>query len=269
MGEYYFELIISPSNSYELFLELLLSFEDFAVEERKNSIIIRDSEDLNPLLEAVESFAKAINTPYSYSLKKVKNEDWISKYQNSINPVEVGSFYIRPMWKDPKKDKIDIIINPALAFGSGHHETTASCLQALDKYVQAKKRVLDVGCGSGILSIASAKKGAIVDICDTDPQAIESALQNFSFNSVQVKNHWVGSASKSDKKYDIVIANIIADIIILIKKDLKDRLDDNGILILSGIIDDYFHKVKDNFSEFNIIENITKGEWHTLVLKKG
>jgi len=269
MGEYYNELTISPKKNYKLFLDLLLSIDDFALEERDDKIIIRDNEDLTPLLEAIENFARAIDTKYSYSLKKIKNQDWISNYQNSINPVEVGNFYIRPKWHEPKDGKIDIIINPALAFGSGHHETTASCLEALDRYAKPKKRVLDVGCGSGILSIASAKKGAVVDICDTDPQAVESALENISLNSVKIEDYWVGSASKSDKKYDIVIANIIADIIILIKKDLKERLDDNGILILSGIIDDYFHKVKDNFSEFNIVENITKGEWHTLVLKKG
>jgi len=121
---------------------------------------------------------------------------------------------------------------------------------------------------SGILSIAAEKKGAIVDICDTDDVAVDSAKENFSLNNSHINNAWVGSANSTKNSYDIVIANIIADVILIINKDLKTAVKPNGILILSGIIDKYFQKVQEKFSDFTTIENIEKGEWHTLVLQR-
>ncbi len=270
MGEFYYELTLIPTKNHHLFLDLLLSLDEITIEEKENSIILRDEneENLQTLLEVIEEFAKAIDSPYNYSVKKIKNQNWIDNYKKSIKPIEIGNFYIRAQWHEERKNKINIIINPALAFGSGHHETTASCIEAIDEYVNDNDQVLDVGCGSGILSIAASKKKAIVDICDTDEQAIESALENISLNDTHIRDHWVGSANKSQKKYDLVIANIIADIIILIKKDLISRLNSNGVLILSGIIESNFHKIEENFSEFETIKHIKKGEWHTLVLKK-
>jgi ribosomal protein L11 methyltransferase len=232
------------------------------------SHILRDTQNLDDILWAINEFAKKLNIKLDSKLEKKANEDWIQKYQNSIKPVEVGSFYIRPVWEAKKENKIDLIINPALAFGSGHHETTSSCIESIDRYIKAKDSVLDVGCGSGILAIAAFKKDAKVDICDTDELALKSAKENFILNNATFNDAWVGSANKSNKEYDLVIANIIADIILLIEDDLKNRVKKNGILILSGIIENYFPKIKESFLDFSIIENIKKGEWHTLVLKK-
>ena len=268
MQEFYYELRITPASELTLFGELLFEMTQNAIEEKDGTIIIRDSEPLDDILWASEQFSDKLNIPIKTTLEKKKNEDWISKYKNSINPIEVGSFYIRPDWVEQKENLIDIIINPALAFGSGHHETTSSCLIAIDKYTKMHDTLLDVGCGSGILSIAAQKKGAIVDICDTDEVAVESAKENFSLNHAHIHKAWIGSANGAQKEYDIVIANIIADVILIINKDLKIAVKPNGILILSGIIDKYFHKVQEKFSDFTILENIEKGEWHTLVLQR-
>jgi ribosomal protein L11 methyltransferase len=268
MQEYYYELNVEVQENREIFIDILYELTQDTIEEREKALIIRSQEDLKDISWAIEEFAKKLNTKIKTTLNKLKNEDWVNKYKDSIQPIEVGSFYIRPEWNEPKEGFHDIIINPALAFGSGHHETTSSCLKAIQTYVKENQSLLDVGCGSGILAIAANKLKANVDICDTDPLAIDSAKDNFTLNNAQFNNSWVGSAAKTDQEYDIVIANIIADVLLMIHKDLKVVTKHGGILILSGIIDKYINKIKEKYKDFNIIENITEGEWHTLVLQK-
>ena len=266
MQEYFYELTITTHNP-QIIAELVLEITNEAIEEQDNSIIVRSKENLDDIQWAIEEFGKKAGIPLSTKLSKKKNEDWIKKYQESIKPIQVGSFYIRPSWETPKKELIDIIINPALAFGSGHHETTSSCLEAIEKYVKENDKVLDVGCGSGILSIAAAKLNAKVDICDTDPLAVESAKENFKLNKVSFNKAWVGSVNDTEEEYDTVIANIIADILIILSKDLKQRVKKNGYLILSGILDKYIDEVKKKFDNFDTIATLKKAEWFTLVLK--
>ena len=268
MPEIYYELQVKPKQDLSVFSDLLFELSQNAIEERDGMVILRHTEPLDDILWACETFAKKLNIPIETSLKQHKNEDWINRYKDSIQPIEVGSFYIRPDWVEAKKDCIDIIINPALAFGSGHHETTSSCLIAIDTYLKKDDTLLDVGCGSGILAIAAAKKGASVDICDTDEVAVQSAKENFIDNQTPLHHSWVGSANKAQEQYDIVLANIIADVILIIHKELKNATKPDGILILSGIIEKYYNKVEEKFSDFEVLEHIIKGEWHTLVLQR-
>ncbi len=273
MNEYYYELKIVPSCHYDLFLDLVMSLTEDAVEELDNAIILRSEDELDTVLEGVEYFTQELTNALGEevtcftSLEKIENENWIQKYKDSIEPVDVGKFYIHPSWYEPKRDKINILIDPALAFGSGHHETTSSCLDAISKYVKSGDTLIDVGAGSGILSIAATKLGAICDLCDTDEQATENALINFDSNGVKPNKAWTGSAVVAPQKYDVVVANIVADVLIMINKDLKKVLKDDGILILSGILENYEDKVLKKFEEFQIIEKIAKNEWRTLVLK--
>lgn len=267
MSEYYYELVLKPNSHYELFLDLLTSLTNEAIEEKDKKLISRSESDLLDVKEGIEKFARALDVDCFISYEKKKNEDWITQYQKSIKAIEIGSFFIRPSWESPKKDKIDIIIDPALSFGSGHHETTSSCIFAIDKYIKPDISVLDVGCGSGILSICATKKGAIVDICDTDEICIESTKSNFSLNNVSFNNSWQGSVTSAKSKYDVIIANIVADVLIMISKDLKKCLNNNGILILSGILDKHTQKVLNKFDDLDIVEKIHKNEWMTIVLK--
>ncbi len=270
MNEYFYELTVKLEDGKhkDVVSELVLALSQSGIEEQDRKIIVRSEEPLDDIEWALCEFSKKSGIKLSTKIEKKKNEDWIEKYKNSVNPISVGNFHIHPSWTPPKENFIDIVIDPALAFGSGHHETTSSCLEAIEKYVKRGDKVLDVGCGSGILSIACAKLGAKVDICDTDPLAIESAKENFEINRVSYNEAWVGSVTDVKKRYDVVIANIIADILIFLSKDLKKAVKEGGYLILSGILDKYVDKVIENFDNFDTIAKIKKNEWFTLVLKK-
>jgi len=277
LDKFYYELTITPNSHYDLYIDLILNITTQAIEETNNTIIIRSEETLNDIQEGVEAFTDALqknldsNIICNITLEQKANEDWIENYKNSIKPIEVGKFYIHPSWIAEKLDKINISIDPALTFGSGHHETTNSCLEAISQYVQPSHKIIDVGCGSGILSIAAAKLGAMCDICDTDPLAVEDSIKNSKANNVKFANSWVGSATQTSQQYDIVIANIVADVLIMIHKDLKKILKENGILILSGILTVYEDKVLNKFiknNECKVVQIIHKNEWTTLILQK-
>lgn len=267
MSKYYFELTLKPDTNYELFLDLLNSITTDAIEELDETLIIRSEDELDELIFGIEEFAKALNTKCKINYEKKENIDWIKQYQESVKAVEVGNFYIRPSWEEKKDGKIDIIINPALSFGSGHHETTSSCIEAIDEFVNEKQTVLDVGTGSGILAIAAAKKGCIVDICDTDEVCVIDTKSNFELNGVSFNDSWVGSTSKATKKYDVVIANIVADVLVMIASDLKKCLNENGVLIISGILDKHINRVLSKFNDLEQIKLIHKNEWMSVVFK--
>ena len=275
MNKYYYELTIKPNLYYELFLDLVSSLTEDAIEELDEMIIIRSEDEVDNIEAGVLAFAKELSTAFETEIscetkiEKKENIDWIAQYQQSVQPIEVGEFYIYPSWNEPMDGKINISIDPTLAFGSGHHETTNSCLSALSKYTKNGDRVCDVGTGSGILAIAAAKKGASVDICDTDIVSIEDSLKNFEKNSVKPNRYWEGSANNTKEEYDIVIANIVADVLAMISKDLKKITKDGSIMILSGIMEQHKDKVLKKFKDCKILEEIQQNEWVTLIVQKG
>ena len=274
MKETYNELQITPYGEYDRFADFILSLTNEAIEECNGIIVVRSEEDLDAVEFGVKVFAQSLsitlnkNISVETKLEIKENIDWISSYQKSVQPIEIGEFYIHPSWIEKKDTKLNILIDPALAFGSGHHETTYGCLLMLQKYLQKNDKVLDVGCGSGILSIASTKLGANVDFCDTDELAIQSANDNFTLNKERYNNSWVGSVQKGDGEYDVVIANIIADVLIMLAPDLIDATKIGGKLILSGILDKYVLRVQKKFDSMEILEKYKKDEWHTLVLQR-
>lgn len=267
MSKYYYELTIKPTNQYELFLDLVDSLTTDAIEEDELSIIVRSEDELEDLKFGIEEFSKAINIECKINYEKKENIDWVREYQKSVKAIEIGNFYIRPSWEEKKENKIDIIIDPALSFGSGHHETTSSCIEAIDEFVQEKQTVLDVGTGSGILAIAASKKGCIVDICDTDEVCVIDTKSNFELNKISFNDSWVGSTSKTTKQYDVVIANIVADVLVMIASDLKKRLNKDGLLIISGILDKHINRVLSKFNDLEQIKLIHKNEWVTVIFK--
>jgi len=272
MKNSYYELSIKVS-SYKDEIENFLMERFFnGIEEKNNTLILRSEDDFEALIKELKNYIKDLEEIFDTKIdietkvEEKSNKDWIKTYQESVKPVEIDEFYIHPSWYEPKKEKINILIDPALAFGSGHHETTRSCVKAIKKYVNSGNTLLDVGCGSGILGIVAAKLGAKVDACDTDEIAIKSTEENFKLNNTKYENIWCGSAGDTNKKYDVVVANIIADVLVFIANELKQKV--NGILILSGIIDKYKQKVLKKYSEFELLEEIPENEWVTLILKR-
>ncbi len=267
MKDFYYELKVEPQSSLEVFIDLVTALVDDAIEETADAIIIRSEENLDTVQYGIEQFSEQLGIPCVCTLEQKKNEDWVKNYCDSIDPVEIGQFYVRPSWFEAKEDLINIIIDPALAFGSGHHETTSTCLQAISQYVKSGDKAIDVGCGSGILGIAAAKMGAQCDLCDTDPVAIENTKENFVTNNISYDKMWTGSVTQTKEQYDVVIANIVADVLVMISSDLKKSLKDNGILILSGILDKYHDKVLKKYENLELVDTIQKNEWVTLVLR--
>lgn len=272
LSEYYYELVVTPSSHHALFGDFLSDTLPVGFEETETSFIIRSEDELDTIAWGIEQFAEALQNALAETvdveleLTKHKNSDWVLAYQESITPVEVPPFYIHPTWDEGKAEMLNIAIDPALAFGTGHHPTTASCLRAVASYVKRGDEVLDVGCGSGILGIASAKLGAVVDACDTDPVSVANSLENAEQNGIAFRRVWEGSAAQATKKYDVVIANIVADVLVFIAGDLKKLLKSNGTLVLSGILDKYEDKVLKSYYDCDIIERINQDEWVTLVV---
>lgn len=273
----YHELEVKSTNALELFKNFSFELGISAVEEIENGFIIRDNESLENLKFALNEYKNALENSLktkidlSLNLSQKQNRDWIDEYKKGVKPILVGEIYIRPSWEKALDERLNIIIDPALAFGSGHHESTNLCLNLLQKYKNGYKTALDVGCGSGILSIALAKLGLSVSACDTDILAVESSKENAIKNEVVFSEIWQGSADgavANSKKYDIVVANIIADIIFIIKNDLIKSVESGGILVLSGILEKYLDRVKTEFKALNLLEISKDGEWVSFVFKK-
>lgn len=271
MQDKYYELTITLDDDFVDFIaDFIANIYGEGLELGTGKIIVRSESDLTFVKDALVSLSGTLSNAIKmdYTLEEKENVDWIKTYQDSIQPIEAGKFYIFPSWYEPKEDFINIKIDPALAFGSGHHATTFSCLEAISTYVDAGKSVIDVGCGSGILGLACKKLGANVDLCDTDPLSVESCKENFALNEENYDKLWEGSIDKAEGSYDIVIANIIADVLRFIAKDLKSACKEDGLLILSGILDKKEDLVVESFKELTLVKRILKDEWVTLVYKK-
>jgi ribosomal protein L11 methyltransferase len=268
MRDNYTELTVEVREPFvELVADRIAGLIDEGVEMGSGRIIVRTEQSIEPILNALDELDPAIGVRTHVEIKE--NIDWIRAYQESITPIEAGRFYVHPEWYPPKADAINILINPALAFGSGHHATTHMCLEAIGKRVGPDQRLLDVGCGSGILALAASKLGARVELCDVDPQAVESARSNFRLNNADYEAIWEGSIHQAQGSYDVIVANIIADVLRALAPQLTAGLTPKGTLILSGILDTKESIVTRAFDRLHLIERTQKDEWVTLTYTKG
>ncbi len=273
MQEFYYELYLKVNDFKDLYIDFLNDTVDIGYEETDDGFILRSEDSLETIKWGIEQFSEALskatskNIDIDIEIEKKENKDWIKEYQTNIQPIEVGEFYIHPTWQSPKEAYTNIVINPSLAFGTGEHPTTFSCLKAISEHIKNDQKVLDIGCGSGILSIAATKKGAIVDACDTDKGSIDNTKENLKLNNVKLHRLWQGSVQDSKERYDVVIANIVADVLIFLSNDIKKVLNGDALLILSGILQKYQDKVMQKYSDLKLLEVIKKDEWVTLIYK--
>ncbi|WP_026476290.1 50S ribosomal protein L11 methyltransferase [Alkaliphilus transvaalensis] len=206
---------------------------------------------------------------------EVNEEDWSNSWKQYYKPIKIGEkILIKPTWEDyqPEGDEIIIEMDPGMAFGTGTHETTMMCVMELEDRVAPNSIVYDIGCGSGILGIAAAKVGAkeVVAI-DLDKLAVEVAQRNVVENHVDnvVDVRHGDLMEEISGKADVVVANIIADIIVRLAKDIKQFLKEDGVFISSGIILDKVTVVKNALEEngLEILKVKEMGEWAVIVSK--
>ncbi len=206
----------------------------------------------------------------------IKEEDWANNWKKYFKPFNVGKkLLIKPTWEecDNKENRIILEIDPGASFGTGSHETTKMCLIGLEDYMKEGDEVIDVGCGSGILSIAAAKLGCKhVTGVDIDPMCIETSSYLSKINSVSDKfDVFIGDlAEKVDVQADVVVANIFAHIIKRLTPDTKRILKKGGIFISSGIIKETVDTVIESYKEngFEILEVNNMGDWYCVVGKR-
>ncbi len=190
--------------------------------------------------------------------------DWRNNWKQFFFPIPVGEkLLIRPTWRDEYDpgDRKVINIDPGMAFGTGNHETTRLCLKCLEQFVKEGDKVLDVGCGSGILSIASVLLGAENAFgVDIDLTAVRTAVENAQMNAVSDKCEFVAGnlTDKVSGTYDVVVANIVADAIIMLSKDVRNFMNERSVYIMSGIIDsrkdEVLRAIDADFEVVNIFE---------------
>ncbi len=208
-------------------------------------------------------------------MKDVDEEDWSNAWKKYYHPVQVGEhLVVCPSWEayDRKPDEVVLTLNPGMAFGTGTHDTTRLCMELLEKYITPQDTVLDVGCGSGILAITAALLGANKIIgCDIDEVAVKVAGENAALNGVQdrIAFHQGDLTSQVEGSFQIICANIVADVIIRLSEDVGRYLAKDGIFITSGIIDTREQDVLNALEQngFQVIERRTSGGWVALACK--
>ena len=239
-------------------------------------------DDLNELIEKLRNFIKFLEYSYnnaSLSEIKVQHIDkshWMV-WRNLLTTVKAtNNVYIKPPWEqiEVKDDQYIIEINPSLAFGTGHHETTQLCIRAIEKLCSEStlNSSLDVGCGSGILSICTAKFGMKICIgLDIDLNAVKQSYNNSKVNKTVANTmFYCGHLHSVNEKFDLVLANISVEAILSLKFELKSRMTERGYLVISGIPHIRTNEVVEGLSSIDLMikEIIRDGDWIMAILYK-
>lgn len=215
----------------------------------------------------------AENIQHDISISGCKQEDWINNWKKYFKPIKVGEkLLIQPLWEEPvdSEGRVVLHLEPGIAFGTGTHETTRLCMELIEKYSKPDMSFLDMGCGSGILSIAALLLGAESAVgVDIDPLAVKTAQENAKENGVEEKFTGIcgNLADKVTGKFDLVAANIVADIVIELSKDAPAFMHRDSIYLISGIIDTREEDVLAAIQPgFTVLERLEENGWIAMAL---
>ncbi len=265
-----FQELMEKKNSYDWDYvdESLMDFENI---KTSVTFYLEDDEESQVILERLRE--KGLDPEW----KLVDDSDWKDNWKEYFKPAKISDrIVIKPTWEDYEKtgDELVIEIDPGMAFGTGSHPTTSLCVKFLERYLEpGADAVLDVGCGSGILSIASALLGAkTVLAVDIDPVAVDVTQQNVELNGLGSKIRTMeGDLTKGlSERADIVAANLMADLVIMLSKDVAAHLKGKSIFISSGILIEKREAVAAAIEEcgFRILDVMEEGEWCAIAAQK-
>ena len=237
-----------------------------------------DDETFNRFKDELEQLGKNINIGEFFKIETttIQDSDWENSWKDYFDILNIGEkFVIVPTWREYENeaDKYVINIDPGMAFGTGGHETTSLCIKNLEKYVKPHDNVIDVGCGSGILSIAASYlTDGNLKAVDLDKLAVDVSRENFALNNLEnrIEVEEASLLTKEAKKYDVIVANILAHIIELMLEDAYKLLEDGGYFITSGIIKDKKDELLEKMLEqgFKLVEETSDNEWYSFVVTK-
>ncbi len=237
-------------------------------------IYISECDNAAEALAFLKERLTAENIPFSCGAEGVNDADWSENWKKYFHATEIGDkLAIVPSWEeyDNKENRKILHIDPGAAFGTGTHATTSLCLSMLENYVAEGSKMLDIGCGSGILSIASVLLGAETAVgVDIDAQSVKTAKENAELNNVSGKTEYIVGdlADKISGKYNVVCANIVADVVIRLLGDVRTFMEENAVLLVSGIIDARENDVLAAAEKhgFKVKEKQYKDNWCAFVL---
>lgn len=256
------------------------AFINFYLEEGedKDAVLAKVLEELAGMREFVDL------GPCTIEESQTEDVDWVNNWKQYFHQFYVDDILIIPSWEDVKpedQDKMVIHIDPGTAFGTGMHETTQLCIRQIRKYVSENTRILDVGCGSGILGMLALKFGAAYSVgTDLDPCAIDATHENMEVNGIEKDRYEVMIGNIIDDRavqdkvgygcYDIVVANILADVLVELTPVIVNQLKPGGIYITSGIIDDKEQTVVDAVMKagLTVLDVTYQGEWVCVTARK-
>ena len=279
---------ITEEEKKEMFIDILPEL-DLSDKTATLSFYLDDTKDLEETKEKVKNglieISKYVDIGEGTIFTSVtEDKDWINNWKEFFKPFRVDdNIVIKPTWEsleEIKEDDLVIEIDPGTAFGTGAHETTKLCILNLKKYLQSSSKILDVGCGSGILSIIALKLGADKALgIDIDPNAVEAAYENAKVNHIPLEDFTIMSGNMIDdvnvrkevgfESYDIVVANILADVIIPLSGIIREHMKPGGLFITSGIINTKKVEVEEALlsNGFEIVKVDEMGEWVSIVAK--